>query len=499
MLSPDLTPRLCERALAARDPRFDGLFFVGITSTRIYCRPICPSRLANPERRRFFESTVAAEKAGFRPCLRCRPELAPGRAPVDAISRLAHIAASRIEAGALNGRSIGQLATELGVSARHLRRVLEREYGISPGVLARSYRLLLAKRLLTDTTLSVTRIAFSSGFQSLRRFNAVFRDQYRMSPTALRRTVRTGAARPGSTGDCERLSLTLGYRAPFDWTGLLTLLGYDALPGVEAVEGLRYARTVSLEGARGTVVVENREASRQLRLQISTALAPVLMPLIPRLRRLFDLDAQPGAIDTHLARAGLAALVRRHPGVRLPGCFDPFEVALRSLVRAGMRSEAGAGHLLRRLIWTLGEPAPDDVPGLTHSLPTPARVAGFGEAGLRSLGLPSRAAECVVRVARAMAVGALRLEPGREVEPALGALIGLGVAEPVATRILLRTLQWPDAFPPAGRSLLHAAGASDEATLLERAEAWRPWRAYAALHLWLCSQGTAPARQRATG
>ena len=211
------------RALRARDARFDGVFFVGITSTGIYCRPVCPARVSYPERRRFYESAAAAEVAGYRPCLRCRPELAPGKAPVDAVPRLAANAARRIQAGALNGASVGTLATELGVSERHLRRALERAFGVSPLELAQTHRLLLAKRLLADTTLSVTRIAFASGFQSLRRFNALFQERYRLTPRELRRPNEAKR----TSGDGIRLSLS--YRAPFDWEALLETLRREAL------------------------------------------------------------------------------------------------------------------------------------------------------------------------------------------------------------------------------------------------------------------------------
>src|SRR5690349_24362041 len=240
-------------AVDARDPRFDGVFFVGITTTRVYCRPVCPSRIAYDHHRRFFDSAAAAESAGFRPCLRCRPELAPGRTLIAALSRLANAAAQRIAAGALNGHSVGALASELGVSERHLRRALEREVGVSPLELAQTHRLLLAKRLLRDTDLSVTRVAYASGFQSLRRFNAVFRERYRMSPTALRRGTRSLAddrparvSRGASAADDSPLTLTLAYRPPLAWETLLDTLRERALPGVESVTDSTYSRTVRL-------------------------------------------------------------------------------------------------------------------------------------------------------------------------------------------------------------------------------------------------------------
>src|SRR5439155_6520599 len=284
-------------AVDARDPRFDGVFFVGITTTHVYCRPCCPSRLAYDRHRRFFDSAAAAERAGFRPCLRCRPELAPGRGAtaLAAVSRLAQLAAQKIAAGALNGRSVADLAAELGVSERHLRRALEREVRVSPLELAQTHRLLLAKRLIVDTDLPMTRVAYASGFQSLRRFNAVFRAQYHMPPSALRRVRRPPAPAQGS------LRLTLAYRSPLAWAPLLWSLG---------CEGPRYDRVVEIEGHTGLVIVENSPADSYLVAQIADSLVPVLMPLIAGLRRVFDLDAEPAVIGTYLAERGLAELVR---------------------------------------------------------------------------------------------------------------------------------------------------------------------------------------------
>ncbi|HET6340673.1 MAG TPA: AlkA N-terminal domain-containing protein, partial [Gemmatimonadota bacterium] len=358
---------VCQRALNARDARFDGLFFVGIVTTGVYCRPVCPTRRARPANRRFFHSAAAAEHAGFRPCLTCRPELAPGRAPVDAVPRLAYRAARRIAAGALNTHSVAELAGELGVGERHLRRALERELGVSPVELAQTHRLLLAKRLLADTGLPVTRVAYASGFQSLRRFNTAFRDRYRLSPSALRRSLNrdggAGARRAGGAKAArDLLRLTLAYRPPLAWEALVTLLGRDALPGVETVQGGRYARTVRLAGRSGIVLVEDprrrgdgagRHPGPHIDVDISASLLPALMPLLARLRLLFDLDAEPAVVDGSLAQGGLGALVRRRPGVRIPGAFDGFEVACRVLLRGRARPGRGASELVRRFVESL--------------------------------------------------------------------------------------------------------------------------------------------------
>jgi AraC family transcriptional regulator of adaptative response / DNA-3-methyladenine glycosylase II len=480
-LGSALTADVCGRALDARDARFDGLFFVGITTTRIYCRPVCPARVSYQDRRRFFETAASAERAGFRPCLRCRPELAPGRALIDAVPNLARIAAQRIAAGALNGRGVRQLARELGVSDRHLRRVLERELGVSPVELAQTHRLLLAKRLLADTALPVTRIAFASGFQSLRRFNGLFRERYRLSPSAVRRApAHPSAAAEPVPGDLVRL--TLAYRPPLAWDLLLGLLAPVALPGVETVGGGWYRRTLELEGRRGIVQVERPVASAKTHLvvHVSAALLPALMPLLARLRRLFDLDAEPTAVDAQLARGGLGRLVARHPGLRIPGTIDGFEAVLRVLL-AGLKEGCEPA---RRLVERFGERFDGGAPELVRLAPAPARVAASDLAGLRDLGVPAGRARPLLAAARALAGGASWLEPGSDPATAYRALRSLdGITSQAATAIVTQALHWPDGFAAADPQLQRAAGRAGAGPLLAQAEAWRPWRAYAALHL----------------
>lgn len=494
------------RALDARDPRFDGVFFVGITSTGIYCRPVCPARVSYPDRRRFFDSAAAAERSGFRPCLRCRPELAPGRAHIDAVSRLASDAAQRIAAGALNGRSVAELARELGISERHLRRAFEREVGVTPLELAQTHRLLLAKRLLADTNLSVTRIAYASGFQSLRRFNAVFRERYRMSPSALRKMPPAGAMsgpaharRAESASEADLVRLTLAYRAPYDWGAVLAQLRRDAIPGVEFIDGARYGRSVRLEGRTGVVIAEDARATRErhvasggthVNVDISTTLLPVLMPLLARLRHLFDLDAEPAVIDAHLERGGLDHFVRRRGGVRVAGALDGFEVALNVLLRASHPPRA-ANAVVRAVISQLGEPIEAVLPELARITPDVARVAAAGASGLIELGVPDASAECIAAVAREVAGGALRLEPGSDVAATRRALLALGVPQRLATHIIMRALHWPDAFPISDRALQRGFGTASSRVLRNGAQAWRPWRAYAAVHLWLHERGLA--------
>lgn len=482
------------RALEARDRRFDGVFFVGISTTGIYCRPVCPSRRANPAHRRFFPSAAAAEAAGFRPCLRCRPELAPGRAQVDSVSRLVSAAVERIGAGALNGRSVGSLAADLRVTERHLRRVLRQEMGVSPVELAQTQRLLFAKRLLADTTLSVSRIAFASGFQSLRRFNALFHDRYRMSPSSVRRTSGVAGAainrpsdradaRPGDS-DTDWIRLTLPYREPFACGPLMAMLRREAVPGVEIVQGRRYARTVQMDGGCGVVLAEFSRPGA-VRIEVSASLLSGLMLVLARLRRLFDLDAEPDVVDAHLAAGGLGSLVRRRPGIRLPGVFDGFEFALFALLR-DTRPGGTPPEIARQIVRDLGEPVDSGIAGLDWLTPTPARVASAGPRTLQALGISGSKAEAVVAVAELVTRGELRLESGTDVHRARRVLAGLdGVGEPLATLITMRALHWPDAFPARDTALQLRYGAPGAAPLRDLAERWRPWRGYAAMHLWL--------------
>lgn len=501
------------RALDARDARFDGVFFVGITTTRVYCRPVCPARVSYRDHRRFFRSAAAAERAGFRPCMRCRPELAPGLALIDAVPRLARAAAHRIAAGALNGHTVADLARDLGVGERHLRRALEREIGVSPLELAQTHRLLLAKQLLADTRLAVTRVAYSSGFQSLRRFNAAFREQYRMAPSVVRRRFRSGSAEKGVLPEDAPLRLSLTYRAPFAWDALLAFLRRDAIEGVEIVDGRRYARTIQIDGLSGFVVVEDaapevnalraevpargstsiapRPANTRVshvNVAVSPSLVPVLMPLLARLRHLFDLDAEPTVIDAHLVESGLGAVVARRPGVRIPGAIDGFDVALRAVLRGRARATGAASPSdpARRVVWALGEAIVTGIPTLSRLTPSAVGVADAGSARLEALGIPRRRATAAVAVARLVADGKLRLEPGSDVAATRRALTEItGVGDQLATTIVMRTLYWPDALPATDRALQRAAGVSTLSELRERSERWRPWRAYAALHLWL--------------
>jgi AraC family transcriptional regulator of adaptative response / DNA-3-methyladenine glycosylase II len=432
--------------------------------------------------------------------------LAPGRARVDAISSLAAAAATRIAEGALNGRTVSQLASDLFVSERHLRRSLKRAAGVSPVELAQTHRLLLAKRLLTDTDLNISRVAFASGFQSLRRFNAAFRERYGRTPGSLRRGPgphATGNGRPHprhpgagvfDTSDLapEPVRLTLGYRGPLAWHHLLARLARDAVPGVERIEATCYGRTVRLGEISGFIVVRNEARERRLGVEISPALVPRLMALLARLRRLFDLDAEPGVIDAHLCQGGLSALVERRPGIRLPGAMEGFEVAVATLLREhGPRDSGSAAHgakearrLAGCLARRLGDHVETGIPGLDRVAPDAGQIASAGPGELADLGIPPSRARAIHELAERVAGGRLSLEPGADPATVCRQLMEIVADERLATMIVMRTLGWPDAFPDDDPTLLRATGVKDPRKLEARARSWRPWRAYAAMHLW---------------
>ena len=479
----------CNRAVESADARFDGVFFVGITTTSIYCRPICPARRTLRKNRRYFSSAAAAERSGYRPCLRCRPELAPGRARVDAVPRLAEAAAQRIASGALNGQGLDHLAQELGVSGRQLRRAMQQELGVSPIELAQTHRLLLAKQLLTETHLPMSRVADASGFQSVRRFNALFRDRYRLNPESLRRRVNGNASTNGKARE-PNLHLTLAYRPPLAWNALLGFLSARATPGVEQVEDGTWSRTVRVDGLTGIVRVaqpkQNSAAANHdvLVLEADAALAPALMALCSRVKHLFDLVAEPNAIEAHLVGAGFGPIGRSARGLRVPGAFDTFELAVRAILGQQV-SVAGASTLMGRLTSTFGEALPEHMEGFTHLAPTADQLADAGAAAIRRIGLPTARAETIHELARRVAGGELSLAADADVKSLMAGLTTIrGIGPWTAEYIAMRALHWPDAFPASDLVLRRAAGGLTTARLKRVAEAWRPWRSYAAVHLW---------------
>jgi AraC family transcriptional regulator of adaptative response / DNA-3-methyladenine glycosylase II len=480
--------------VTARDPRFDGVFFVGVRTTGIYCRPICPARTPGRNRCEFFATPALAERAGFRACFRCRPELAPGNAPVDATDALVAGATQRIAEGALNDGSLDELAAQLGVTARHLRRALEVKLGVSPVELAQSRRLALAKQLLQDTALSLTEIAFAAGFGSVRRFNAVFAAKMGSAPSQLRRKhvpATTAAASDAAVPDEDAmLSLRLDYRAPYDWDRLLGFLRERAIPGVELVGDGAYRRVVHLGGHTGEIAVTTTSRDA-LQLAVAPALLPVLMPLVARVRRMFDLDARPDLINAVLRRdKALAPMIAKRPGVRVPGAIDPFEASVRALLGQQV-SVAAATTLAGRFAAQLGAPYAG-THGLAQRFPTAAEVVDAGPNRIGKLGLPQARANAIHTFAREVASGALKLDAACELDRFVAQLVELpGIGPWTANYLAMRALKVPDAFPAADLGVQKALGRAGAKAAEARAEAWRPYRAYAVLHLWT-SLGESP-------
>lgn len=468
-------------ALVARDRRFDGRFLVGVTSTGIYCRPVCKVRTPHAANCRFFPHAAAAEAGGFRPCLRCRPELAPGLSAIDAPSRLAWAAARRIEAGALDTSGLAGLAARLGITDRHLRRVFGEAFGVRPIDYAQTQRLLLAKRLLADTALPITEVALTAGFGSLRRFNTLFRERYRLTPSMLRRSTEHDPAQ-SEVG----LRFELAFRPPFDWDGLLSFWAARCVTGVEEVTAGTYRRTLRLDvpgcdtPTTGWLAVTLAPAARHaVALTVSPGLQRVLPAVLAGVGRLCDLSCDPQAVAQ-----GLGPLAAHAPGLRVPGAIDGFEVAVRAVL--GQQVSVQAAHTLAgRVVEAFGEPVATPFTALHHLFPTPAHLARLDPATLAALGIVSSRAHTLVTLARAVAGGALDLGPCADVDATLAQLQALpGIGPWTAQYIALRTLGWPDAWPSGDAVLCKVLGGVRRGQADALAQAWRPWRSYATLHLW---------------
>ena len=471
-----LDPRTCYRALKARDARFDGRFFVAVSSTRIYCRPVCTVKPPRRENCRFYPSAAAAESGGYRPCLRCRPELAPGNASVDATSRLAQAAASMMEDRTLDEEGLDSVALRLGITDRHLRRAFGAEFGVSPVQFAQTQRLLLAKRLLTDTRLPVTDVAFASGFGSVRRFNALFKQRYRLQPGQLRRHAP-------AAGAADVLNFELSFRPPYDWPAVSAFLGARSIAGVEAVEDGCYRRTarIALDGKRhdGWIEVAVSRKKPALRVTISASLSKALPPVLSRVKALMDLACHPAEV----AQA-LGPLAKRCPGLRVPGAFDGFEVAVRAILGQQV-TVAAARTIAGRFAAAFGDPVETPFESLHRIFPSAERIAALRYGRIARLGMPGARARTVLGLARAVADGGLVLMPNADIEATLDKLRSLpGIGEWTAQYIAMRALAWPDAFPHTDLGVMKALGEKDARRVLAAGEAWRPWRAYAVMHLW---------------
>jgi AraC family transcriptional regulator, regulatory protein of adaptative response / DNA-3-methyladenine glycosylase II len=493
----------CYRAVQARDARFDGRFFTAVRTTGIYCRPICPARTPRLENVTFYRSLVEAQDAGYRPCLRCRPEASPDLDGWLTAPGVMSRALELIAAGVLDGENggVGGLAARLGIGERHLRRVFRDELGVPPTSVAQTRRVLFAKQLLQETRMSMTDVALAAGFGSVRRFNDTFRALYRRPPSALRRQSTTGSL---GGNEISSVTLHLGYAPPYDWSSIIEFLAARAIPGVEIVEGDRYRRTIELNGRHGTIEVTAAIGRDALAATIRFPDPRALPTIVRRIRRVFDLGVDVAVITAQLeADPVLEGLVRARPGLRVPGAWDGFELGVRAVLGQQI-TVTGARRLIGRLVEAHGEPLRSGDRGfelnstLTSVFPTPRRLA---RTDLGLLGMPRARAAAIAGLATAADVDPDLFRRGASLHASIARLTTLpGIGEWTAQYIAMRALREPDAFPAADVGLLRALTGPDgrrptPAAVLTRAEAWRPWRAYAAQHLWTSlTDGSAASR-----
>lgn len=451
----ELDRATCEQARRSRDARFDGKIFIAVRTTGIYCRPVCPAPSPKEANVAYYASAAAAASAGYRPCLRCRPESSPGSAPWNGSGTTVGRGLRLISEGALDQGDVEGLAGRLGVSGRHLRRLFLEHLGATPVEVAQTRRMHFAKKLIDETRLPFTEVALASGFGSLRRFHAVFQQRYGRTPRQLRAFAGRMA---GAAGEWYRFRLA--YRPPYDWPGILGFLEARAIPGIEAVADGEYRRAI--EG--GEIAV--RAGDRALELRVRHGEPARLLAIVERVRRMFDLAADPAAIVEALRRDRiLGPRVRRRPGIRVPGCWDGFELAVRAILGQQV-SVAAASTMAGRMVAKYGALAP----------------AALAEADLESIGLIGQRAETI----RALARSGLEFSGVGDPAGLMDALRGIrGIGDWTAQYIAMRALSEPDAFPAADLVLVRNAGATSAKELLQWSEAWRPWRAYAAMHLWL--------------
>ena len=474
------------QVITARDARFDGRLFVGVTSTGIYCRPICRVRTPHAKNCRFFTTPAQAEAAAFRPCMKCRPELAPAAGlawtVMDASRTLARQAAETLDEHAASGeaKSINDVAERLGVSDRHLRRIFQTEHGVTPLQYLQTRRLLLAKQLLTDTRLPVAQIALASGFNSLRRFNAAFVENYRMSPSRLRGEVEFDehASKAGVT-------VKLAYRAPYGVDALLRFIMQRAVPEVEVVEGRRVRRSLragSVAAQAGWVEAEFATAAPIIHVRFAPELASASGRVVAAVRRWLDLDAAPDTIATALAALPGA------PGLRLPGSTDAFELAVRAVLGQQV-TVAGARTLARRVVERFGAPLASPWADVSRSFPQPALIASAGIEQIAELGIIRTRAAAIIAIAQAWGEIAPMLSARARPEALIARLCAIkGIGPWTAHYVSMRALGWPDAFPPNDVAVLKAMnrlfGTNSQREADVHAQAWQPWRAYAVLRLW---------------
>jgi AraC family transcriptional regulator of adaptative response / DNA-3-methyladenine glycosylase II len=490
----NLDSDICYRAIKTRDARFDGQFFTAVCTTGIYCRPICPAPTPKQENCRFFPSAAAAQMAGFRPCLRCRPELSPGLSALVGTTSTVVRALELIAEGALDQGSVAVLAARLGVGDRHLRQLFAQHLGTSPSAVAQTRRLLFAKQLIDETSLSMTDVAIAAGFASIRRFNEVIQQTYQKPPKELRRLTTQNSTKP------PEIKLKLPFSPPFNWAALVHFLAPRATPGIESVGNDYYRRSIVLDGVQGAIEVRPVQGQNYLVASICFPKVTGLTQIVGRLHRLFDLNANVAEIAAYLQPdPKLSLAIAALPGLRIPGAWDNLELAVRAILGQQV-SVAAATTLAGRLVETYGEPlALEGISwgeALRFVFPRPEVLA---TADLSSLGIPRPRAFAIASLAAAVAQDPDLLQPCQNLEDTVQKLCKLpGIGEWTAQYIAMRALREPDAFPATDLGLLRSIEKlgypMTKAQFSETAQAWRPWRAYAAMYLW--SVAAIPAAQK---
>ncbi len=487
----ELDRRVCDRARRSRDARFDGKFFIAVTSTGIYCRPICPARSPKDENIRYYPTAAAAHAAGFRPCLRCRPEAAPGTPAWSGTSGVVSRGLRLIGDGALDRDGVEALADRLGVTARHLRRLFVQHLGATPIDVALTRRVHFAKKLLDETTLPMGQVALAAGFGSLRRFNGEMRRAFSRTPTALRKLSRSRSSGEGS------YRFRIAYRPPYDWAHVVAFLAARATPGVEVVDAGVYRRTIAVNGTAGTIAVSPADEGAALTLDVQFGDPRALLGIVERVRRIFDVGADPSLIAQQLSRDPLLQrAAAAHAGIRVPGACDPFEITVRAILGQQI-SVSAATTMAGRIASRWGKALPSGEWGvgsgewrLTHLFPAPSQLA---DAPLEEVGILGSRAETIRALARGVRDGSVPFD-GVSTIDAVRAIPGIG--DWTAQYVAMRALNEPDAFPSGDLILRRMAGDLTARELERRSDAWRPWRAYAVMLLWqAASDGKQPARR----
>lgn len=480
----------CYAALKAHDARFDGHFFTGVSSTGIYCRPICRVKLPKEENCTFFLSAPAAEAAGYRPCRRCRPELAPGLSLMDSTSHIARKAAMIMEENCLADMKIADLATMLGITDRHLRRAFSAQFGVSLVQYLQTRRLLLAKCLLADTELSITKVALYAGFGSIRRFNDLFKEYYRATPSTFRSSEKK------ITESKETITLTLGYRPPYAWDELVEFLAGRAIPGVELVKDGIYSRTVSIRNGNdlysGWISVSNKPKENSLSVTMCCTLLPVLTRILARIRRLFDLNCDPNEIYSKLSVLNELTPDLCVPGLRLPGCFDPFEISVRAILGQQVTVKA-ARTLAMRFAHAFGGTINTPFEELRYIFPASETIFNLEhpiENRLGPLGITGARARSIFALAEAIETGSLHFTSEADPEAELEKLLKLPGFGPWTVQYIgMRAFSWPDAFPHTDYGVKKALANLTEKEILDKSQEWKPWRSYAVINLWNSLKG----------